>query len=179
MSGKGSEPLAVYRIGELKQVATFAPNDFYGFWDRSSDVLYIGGGGVAKKWSPDSGTVDLPGAAYWSYLGGLSPDGNQVAYTAYLDPNNQVDPRVYVYQLRTSTTRILVDDKPRSQVVFVKDGWVWYLEEMPCASGCPGSTQPSGKVFAMNLSTGVEQEVVFAGGDGTTDLVPGEFWPNA
>jgi hypothetical protein len=34
----------------------------------------------------------------------------------------------------------------------------------------------------MNVSTGVEQQVVFATGEGliyATELLPGEFWPNS
>jgi hypothetical protein len=72
--------------------------------------------------------------------------------------------------------------------VFIKDGWVWYLDERACtaADACPGATMPSGKVWAMNLATGSEQEVSWAFGDdphGQAGIVgwgvftPGEFWP--
>ena len=66
----------------------------------------------------------------------------------------------------------------RSQVVFVKDGWVWYFEEVACTA-CAGGTKPSGKVFAMNLSGGAETPVAFAAGEAPPDLEPGEFWPNS
>ncbi len=76
-------------------------------------------------------------------------------------------------------------DQPRSQVLFVKDGWVWYLDEMPCTANCAASTRPSGKVFAMQLSTGVETVVSFAanedplsqGSQYRFSFQPGEFWP--
>jgi hypothetical protein len=82
-------------------------------------------------------------------------------------------------------------DQSRSQVVFVKSGWVWYLDEVACDTsspnpGCgPWGSKPGGKVFAMNLTTGTESEVVFPGGDGfqfdfgTYAFAPGEFWPNS
>jgi hypothetical protein len=91
---------------------------------------------------------------------------------------NGTQPRVHLYDLSSSKTRILVD-QPRSQVVFVKDGWVWYFEERPC-SDCPNGTESSGKVYAMNLATGVEQLVTFEM-DATVinEMYPGEFWPNS
>jgi hypothetical protein len=80
-------------------------------------------------------------------------------------------------------------DKLRSQVLFVKDGWVWYLEEAACdpaACNAPGGTQPTGKVFAMQIGGGGETEVTFAieenpvaPSDGINPVLfgPGEFWP--
>ncbi len=75
-------------------------------------------------------------------------------------------------------------DQPRSQVLFVKDGWVWYLEEMSYAEGC-FATWPSGKVFAMQLPTGVEMAVNFAanedplsqGSQCQFSFQAGESWP--
>jgi hypothetical protein len=73
--------------------------------------------------------------------------------------------------------------------VFVKDGWVWYLDERACtpADSCPGATMPTTKVFAMQLSTGIETEVSFPAGENPVNkpgdptywpsIGPGEFWP--
>jgi hypothetical protein len=110
-----------------------------------------------------------------------------VAYTAYL--TDQTHLRVFYYDLKAGTTRMLVD-KMRSQALFVKDGWVWYLEEATCdpqTCGAPWGTEPTGKVFAMQLSAGTETEVTFAAGENPItkpgepaswpSFGPGEFWP--
>jgi hypothetical protein len=76
--------------------------------------------------------------------------------------------------------------KTRTQALFVKDGWVWYLDERNCTSAdsCPGATEPTGRVYGMNLATGVEQLITFAAGEGPVGpgqfpvtFAPGDFWP--
>jgi len=136
------------------------------------------------------GVTSLTGAPGWQVLAGQSPDGSEVAYTTYLDPPAQNQLRVYVYDFKAGTARMLID-KLRSQVLFVKDGWVWYLEEAACdpaACNAPWGTQPTGKVFAMQLAGGVETQVTFATeenpiapSDGVNWVLfgPGEFWPAA
>jgi Tol biopolymer transport system component len=186
IAGKGSEPLAVYRVSDRARVATLTSDVYGAFWTRSGHGLFlIRFGAPSQVWTPEQGVTSLPGAASFSVLPGPSPDGNVIAYTAYPDPNNQVNPRVWTYDLKAGTTRMLVD-KSRTQVIFVKDGWVWYLDEVACTSNCAGGSMPSGKVYAMNLSSGVEQQVSFAAGEhpftqgGYADwfvFAPGEFWP--
>lgn len=189
LTGKGSEPIAIYRISDRALMTALDPNVMWAFWDRSGHRLFLDrlSSNPAQSWTPEAGVSTLTGAGPWSYLPGLSPDGNQVAYTAYVDPNDQSQPRVYVYDLKAGTTRMLVDQL-RTQVLFIKDGWVWYLEERVCAAAdaCPGATMPSGKVYAMNLSAGAEQEVNWAFGDdphgqggvfGWGVFGPGESWP--
>ena len=180
LSGKGSEAIGVYRVADRVRVATLPDNTATAFWDRDTDRLFEVYYTSVRVWTPDGTTLDLPGAASWSFLPNVSPDGGYVAYTAYSNAVQGTNPRVYIYGLDSSNTRMLID-QPRSQVAFVKDGWVWYLEEKPC-SDCPNNTQPSGKVYAMNITTGLEQQVVFATGEGltyATDLLPGEFWPTS
>ncbi len=184
IAGKGSEPLAVYRVSDRTRVATLDNSAYRAIWDRAGHRLFLSLFGTpAISWTPEAGTSSLTAAAVWSFVSNVSPDGSLVAYTAYADPDS-LKPRVYVYDVKAGTTRMLVD-QPRSQGLFVKDGWVWYLEEVPCLQDCAGSTQPSGKVFAMQLSSGVENVVPFAAGDdprsqaGLYGLIfdPGEFWP--
>jgi hypothetical protein len=89
---------------------------------------------VSRSWTPEDGLAGQAGAGGRSYLAGLSPDGTEIAYTGFADA---VSIRVYVYDLASGKTRILIDQS-RSEVTFVKDGgWVWYLEEAPCAN-CAG-----------------------------------------
>jgi Tol biopolymer transport system component len=163
------------------RVATLPQDTDTAFWDRGSDRLFVVGYTSVQAWTPSSATLSSVSAAnQWSFYPNVSPAGGQVVYTAYSDAIQGTQPRVYLYDLATSKTRMLID-QPRSQVLFVRDGWVWYLEEQPC-SDCPNNTQPTDKVFAMNASSGVEQQVVFATGEGltsATDLLPGEFWPNS
>ncbi len=190
MAGKGSEPLAVYRVADRSLVATFDQNVMSAFWDHASDRLFLESFGAdpARAWTPSGGVTTIAGAAGWTFLPGQSPDGGQVSYTAYADPAAMTQPRVYVIDLKTATTRTLVD-KPRTQVLFVKDGWIWFLEERVCApaDGCAGGTAATGKVFAMRLASGGEAEVTFDAGENPVAaggsinpfaFAPGELWPN-
>ena len=122
----------------------------------------------------------------WALVAGLSPDGTEAAYTTYVDHDTIMQPRVFTYDLKTGRASLLVD-KMRTRVVFVKDGWVWYLEERACTSNCAGSTEPTGKVFAMQLSAGVELPVTFGSGEdpiaqggnsSAYGFTPGDFWPS-
>jgi hypothetical protein len=188
--GKGGNPLVVYRVSDRTVAIALDSTVTRVLWDRGGHRLFLSRDAPAgaQSWTPESGVTNLGGAAAWSYLPGESPDGGEVAYTAYLDPPAMNQLRVYAYDLKAATTRMLVD-KLRSQVLFVKDGWVWYLEEATCdpmACGAPWGTQPTGKVFAMQLPTGTETQVVFAAGDnpvmqgGRLNSIwfgPGEFWP--
>jgi Tol biopolymer transport system component len=193
LDGKGSEPLAVYRISARARVATMAPDVVSAFWSVKGHRLFLvrAGAGPAQSWTPEVGLTRLAGAGAWSYLPGMSPDGNRVAYTAYANPSAPQTLRAYVYDVKAGSTRLVVD-KLRSQALFIKDGWVWYLEEAPCdpvKCGLPWGTKPSGKVFAMNLSTGVELVVKFRAatedpfnqpiGLYQVNFTPGEFWPAA
>jgi hypothetical protein len=185
--GKGGAGLAVYRMSDRARVATF-DQAVSAFWDRSGHRLFVigTGGDLAQVWTPESGLSSVAGAAGRLYLAGLSPDGGQIAYTASIDPNSPKW-RVFVYDQKTAKTRMLVD-KLRTQVLFVRSGWVWYLEEVPCdAGGCQQmGTVPTGKVFAMQLSSGTETEVIFEAGENPVKpaaevnwlpFAPGEFWP--
>ena len=183
-AGKGSQPLALYQIPNRTRLLTLDPDIAWAFWDRFDDRLFLAGSGAARMWTPAGGLVDLTGAGAWSFFPGLSPDGTQVAYTAYADPVQMTQPRAYLYDLNTGTTRVL-GDRLRTQVLFVKDGWVWYLEETACNRACTGPTMPTGKVLALQLSTGVELPVVFAAGEdwqsqsgrNWPSFSPGELWP--
>lgn len=181
-AGKGAQGLSVYRLSDRTLVTTFDTSIGVALWDKTGHRLYVSGSGGSTSWTPEGGQVALAGAQQWSYLAGLSPDATQVAYTAYRDANDLTSLRIFVYDIKTDQTRML-RDALRSQVVFVKPGWVWYLEETTCDAGdttCAGlRTKPTGKVLAMNLADGVERQVDFLYAEETTGLVPGEFWPSA
>jgi len=187
-AGKGATPLTVIRVADGALVYTADISDSNAVWSRTGHQLFLIGNGV-QSWTPESGAQGMLGNA-WSFLPGLSPDGSAAAYTAYSDPATQLQPRVYTYDLKSQRASLVVD-KMRTQILFVKDGWVWYLEETACASTdqCPGSTEPTGNVLAMQLATGVEQPVSFAPAENPTALsgamgswlgvfAPGEFWPS-
>lgn len=190
-TGKGSEPLHVYRVADRSLAATMDQQVSSAFWDRSGHRLFLNRFGYQpnQAWTPEAGVVSVPGAADWSFLPSVSPDGKQITYTAYADPNNSQNVRVYVYDMKAGSTRMLID-KLRTQALFVKDDWVWYLEEGQCDPqfcGAPWGTTPTGKVFAMQLSTGTETEVGFGAGESpvvvegghanSAGFGPGEFWP--
>jgi hypothetical protein len=185
LAGKGSTPITVIRVSDGAVVFTADPSDYAALWSRGGHTLYLIGN-TNGSWTPETGFAALPGGS-WEFLQGISPDGTLAAYTAYIDPNTDAQPRVFTYDLKAGTARLLVD-KLRTQVLFVKDGWVWYLEERACtaADQCLGGTVPTGGVFAMQLSTGVEQAVTFGAGESPADrgnywtvVTPGEFWPNS
>ena len=188
-AGKGSYPLAVYRVSDRLLTTSFDPNVTSAFWDRSGHRLFLNKAGAkpTQAWTPEAGVADVLGAAAWSYLPSLSPDGSTVAYTAYADPSSREQPRIYLYDFKQGSIQLLVD-KARTQVLFVNAGWIWYLEERACvpADSCAGSTMPTGNVFAKQLITGAERAVSFAAGEdpvtqsgGLDSLAfgPGEVWP--
>ena len=173
--GKGATPIRIYRVADASLVETLDVTDSAPIWSRAGHRLFLA---MVRSWTPEDGLSGQAGAGEWSYMAGLSPDGSQIAYTGFAEA---VSIRVYVYDIATGKTRMLID-QPRSEVTFVKDGWVWYLEEAPCAN-CAGQSGPTDKVFAMNLANGAETPVVFAAGESPSALQsswgPGQFWPNA
>ena len=184
--GIGAQTLAVYRIADRARVATLTSSA--PFWDRMGHRLFLGGASAnAAYWTPERGLAPLAGATAWPYLPSVSPDGADIAYTDYSDPGVEEQPRAFVYDLNSATTLTLTD-KMRTEVIFVKNGWAWSLEETICDPACPVSTTPTGNVFAMQLSTRTEVPVTFPGGanpvlqSGGVDFAsfaPGEFWPNS
>jgi len=173
--GKGATPIRIYRVADASLVETLDITDAAPIWSRTGHRLLLA---MSRSWTPENGLSGQAGASAWSYMAGLSPDGTQIAYTGFADA---VSIRVYVYDIASGKTRMLID-KSRSEVTFVKDGWVWYLEEAPCAN-CAGQSGPTDKVFAMNLDGGAETPVVFAAGESPSALQsgwgPGQFWPNS
>jgi WD40 repeat protein len=165
--GKGAQPFVVSRVSDRSQVHAFDLSVTQVLWDRTGHRLFLIGPSGVQAWTPEAGTVNLPGASQWTFLPSMSPDGSAVVYTAYVD-QAQTELRVFRYDLATGSTRML-SDQDRSQVLFVKSGWVWYLEEANCTEGqgsCPpGGSGPSGTVFAQNLATGQETAVTFNPGD--------------
>jgi hypothetical protein len=183
--GIGAQTLAVYRTADRVRVATLTSS--VPFWGRMGHRLFLGGSTSAASWTPEGGLVPLAGSTAWPYLPSPSPDGAEVAYTDYSDAGVEMEPRVYTYSVASKTTRVVID-KMRTQIIFVKDGWAWYLEEAICDPPCPVGTAPTGKVFAMQLSSGTELPVTFAAGAnpllqfGDPDFAsfaPGEYWPNS
>lgn len=183
--GKGASPLRVYRRADGALLQTLELGDVEAIWSRSGHRLYLTGlAGTSRSWTPEEGFAPLDGATAWPYEIGLSPDGSQMAFTAYVDPASQADLRVYVYDIAGHKTHLLTSQM-RSEVTFVKNGWVWYLEEVKCESGQPGcgpwGTKTTGKVLTMDMRAGAELPVVFASGESPQELrsgwSPAAFWP--
>lgn len=189
--GKGGAlaQLEVQRVADQAVVATLDPAYAIALWSRAGHTLYVTGGFLAPSngaavWTPETGVTPLAGSTFWSVEPGLSPDTAFAAYTAYTDFAVATSIRIYVYDFAGKKTRLLID-RLRSEVVFVKDAWVWYREEVVCgpSDSCPATTKAGTQVFAMNLSLGTEVPVVFAPGESPDALQsgwgPGEFWPNS
>jgi hypothetical protein len=189
VAGKGSTPITVIRVADGSTAFTAPDTTYYtALWSRTGHTLYLVGSGM-RSWTPEAGAHGIAGNG-WAYGPGISPDGSSSAYTAYADYPNQTQLRVYTYDLKTDQAHLLID-KLRSEVLFVKDGWVWYEEEATCAgsSDCPPwGTAPTGKLFEMQLSTGIEQTVTFPLGDDPAShpaaiissvYAPAEYWPNS
>jgi hypothetical protein len=106
-------------------VATLDPTVMSAFWSRSGHRLFVVRVGTfaGQSWTPEAGMSNLAGAHVWSFLPGMSPDASRVACTAYADPSTFQNLRVYTYDLKAASTRLLIN-KLRTQLIFVKDGWV-------------------------------------------------------
>lgn len=177
-----SDSFKVVRLPDRVDVTPPMPSGVrFAFWSRTGHALYIVGDTV-KTWTPESGESDVSGTIAWTLDPSFSPDSSQVVFTALTTSR---DVRVYVYDIKTKASRLLVD-QPRSKAFFVKSGWVWELEEKPCVqadnSVCFDPTVPDGNVLAFNLATGQESLVTFAPGESPVQansfyLAPGDLWP--
>lgn len=184
LAGKGSDPLAVYRLSDRARVFTAAALADNALWDRTGHRLYfVGPSPGLSVWTPEAGLRSLPGPD-WSVLPSLSPDGRFAAFTAYADPSAMTGLHAYAFEL-DSGALLQLSPSLRSQPLFVRDGWVWYLEEQACAD-CIGGSQPTGRVMARQMPSGAEQVVTFVTGDdpigeggtfGALALSKPEFWP--
>jgi len=184
--GKGASPYQVSRVADRSQVQVFGLDVTEVLWDRTGHRLFLIGQSGVRSWTPEAGINALPNASQWTFIPSLSPDGTEAAYTAYID-QAQTQPRVFVYDRATSTTRQL-SSRPRTQVMFVKSGWVWYLEEATCQADqpqCPPwGSAPTGKVYAQALPNGQETEVVFGSGEAPpagnwSAFQPQDLWPRS
>jgi hypothetical protein len=182
--GKGAVPVSVYRVADRALVKTFDAGYNYAFWAHTGHRLLLGSQQAAATWTPEGGLTELQGAAGWQFEPSTSPDGMQVAFTAYQQTNDPRTIRVFVYDATAKKTSPLINQL-RSEVVFVKPGWVWYRQEESCDTTdptCgPWATRPTNKVIAMNLATRLETTVAFASGQSPATLDsgwgPGDFWP--
>jgi hypothetical protein len=183
--GKGAEPFVVSRVADRSQIRVFDLSVIQATWDRTGHRLFLIGQNGVQSWTPEAGVTALAGSKQWMFAPSLSPDGSQAVYTAYVD-QAQTQLRVFLYDLRSATTRQL-SGQPRTQVLFVKGGWVWYLDEATCQQGQPScppwGSSPSGKIYAQDLASAHETEVNFASGESpaiTTDwstLTLQDLWP--
>jgi len=183
--GKGATPGVVWRVANPARVATLDGTDSVVAWDGVGHRLFVSGMSGSRTWTPEGGFVTLKGAKQWPFEPGVAPGGTQVAYTAFVDNGIPTSLRVWMYDAPSDTTRLLIDSL-RSEVVFVKSGWVWYREEATCdpaTCGAPWGTQPTSSVYAMNLSNGVERSVYFIPGQSPWALDsgwgPAELWPGS
>lgn len=182
--GKGGSlaPMQVLRVTDQKVVSTFDPIDAAVVWSHTGHTLYVTGYQATSAWTPEGGLVALPGVAPWQVEPGVSADGAFTAYTAFTSGMDDTTLRVFVYDFANKKTRMLIDAL-RSEVVFVKDGWVWYHDEVACSINCAGGTEAGTTTYVMNLATGSEVIVDFTQGESPDALQsgwgPGEFWPNS
>lgn len=175
--------LRLFRVSDRTEIPLSTPSTpRLAFWPRKGHSLYIVEADRVQSWSPDRGLQDLPGAGPWVMSPNFSPDGSTVAYTSLQEGG----PRVSTYDLAAQRSRLIID-KPRSQAVWVKQDWVWYLEEAPCvqtpSQPCFDPSSPTGIVLARNLVTGDGGTVSFAPGasfgqpGNWSALEPGDLWP--
>jgi len=92
IAGKGSEPLAVYRVSDRSKVTSFDPGVMGALWDRTGHRLFLTSFAPTpeQSWTPEAGVSNLTGAAAWSYAPGLSPDGSQVAFIAIAEGKQSI-----------------------------------------------------------------------------------------
>ena len=182
--GKGAAPLRVFSVNDYAnaQAGVLDGGDTTAIWSRTGHVLYASGQvATLEMWTPEQGVQPVLHGPALQYMAGLSPDGQDIVYTAYASSGDTSSLRVYDYNLPMAYTRML-EDQPRSEVTFVKDGWVWYFGEVPCAD-CPGGSAANGPLYARDVTHGTTQQVVFAAGESPAALQSGwsagQFWPNS
>ena len=156
----------------------------FALWAPSGHTLYVAGSAGVEAWTPEGGAAAVPSTPPWTVGPNFGPDGTQVAFTT-VDSKRNV--RAHVYGLAAKADRLL-SSKPRSIALFIKIGWLWYLEESTCVDSpdrtpCFGDpTSPDGVVLAMNLTTGAESRVAFADGEAPFAssypyIYPEGLWP--
>lgn len=178
LAGWAVSTLKVFRTSDWQEMSMspFAPGHLWlGVWTRIGHTLYLVGDSIVS-WAPEQGQKAVAGTHPWKIEPNFSPDGSQLAFTD-ATPDGI---RALVYDFGSAKSRVLVN-QPRSDVIFVKPGWVWYLEEGPC-SQCAEPTAADGTVLGLNLATGQESKVIFAPGDAPfqpplISLPAADLWP--
>src|SRR5713226_2945647 len=68
LAGKGSEPLAVYRVSDRSKVTSLDRTVEGAFWDRTGHRMFLTSfaPNPAQSWTPEAGVSGLTGAAAWS-----------------------------------------------------------------------------------------------------------------
>ena len=173
--------LHVFRLSDGADVSPAMPAGVRSaVWSRTGHALYIIGSSGVEAWTPEAGASAVRGTIAWTLQPSFSPNDSQVVFTAIT--SSGIRSLVYGFN---SGIRILID-QPRSEAMFVKADWVWYIEEKPCVQAdshvCFDPTEPDGNVLAMNLATGQESPVTFAAGESPVRadfvyMVPGDVWP--
>lgn len=170
----------VFRVADKVDVTPRLPADFrFAFWSRSAPTLYLVSGNGVSQWIPGQAVTPVPNTPAWILDPSLSPSGAQVAFTSV---SSTREVRANVYDLGSQSNRTL-SAQPRSSATFVRDGWVWEIEEKACVqssnSACFDPTVPDGNVLAFELASGRESAVSFAVGESPSPygFRPGDLWP--
>ena len=128
-------------------------------WARHSNRLYYRDAVGVRTWDAEAHSVGtLASGLHW-YDPAPSPDDRWLVYT---DIDSNFVPRVKLYDLQASRSATTAP-APRSHPIFITADTIWYLEEQACTSECLGGpSQPSGKVFAYNLTSKSETSLPFS-----------------
>jgi hypothetical protein len=127
-----------------------AAKGIWAVWDKTA--LYYDNGGKVYRWVPGAAPVAVSQSDWLEPA--RSPDGLHIAYLTnpgYAFKLDVLDTRSGIAtEIRTSGQRI--------DPLFVTPGLMWTGELQIC-DNCYGGINPTGKVFAYDVSTGSEQEV--------------------
>jgi hypothetical protein len=128
-------------------------------WARHSNRLYYRDAVGVRTWDAEVHSVGtLVSGLHW-YDPAPSPDDRWLAYT---DIDTSFVPHVKLYDLQGNQS-VTTSPAPRSHPIFITSDTLWYLEEQACTSECLGGpSQPSGKVFAYNLTSKSETTLPFS-----------------
>jgi hypothetical protein len=127
-------------------------------WGRHINRLYYRDAVGVRTWDAEVHSVGtLAGGVRW-YDPAPSSDDRWMAYT---DIGTQFVPHVKLYDLQGNQSAT-TSPAPRSHPIFITRDTIWYLEEQVCTGECMGGpSQPSGKVFAYNLTSKSETSLPF------------------
>jgi hypothetical protein len=131
-----------------------APRGTWAVWVKTA-LYYDGGDGRVYRWGPGGQPVQVM-ANGWIEPD-VSPDSRHVTFLA-VSPSGAGTFILQTLDTQSGTPFTLAATDLQIDPLFVASSLIWVSELVKC-DNCFGGNEPSGKVFAYNLTTGAVTEV--------------------